>query len=447
MTTFQKPDLTALNALYGDYARAMGWLNAEPELEPLGPLHLTGWQRLRRAVEAQTLEDAKRWNDPCTVVMNLEDVVQTGRVTLRVTDYAAVCALRADARETGAPPPVMLSATAVVTGPDGTLLLHQRAITSSTYPGALHTFGGGSTGERADLVALSSRSAMELGCDVAGPPTIELLSAVNTAMTVAPKHRDFDGLIVDLRGEAGSDDVFRAIVGLRSRFLAWLGKQNAVPTSNVPLVLIGGAVELDAARRWSVRRGGPALWFSLGVELVEASEDGVPWQAVRASVDRLKSHPVVQMSTRIHTIFPSGSPAVTCLAWHDGVPAAPVLNDTDRPGEMKELGFPCPSTFELQGGLSAPLPADLREAVVRYCVVALAGDQGRKTGACGYTSLPGRGWWYSEGTGRDIVEGVDWIIVHARVSLAQAEAAAAYLRWAWLQDYVFMTLDGRAVGF
>jgi len=84
---------------------------------------------------------------------------------------------------------------------------------------------------------------------------------------------------------------------------------------------------------------------------------------------------------------------------------------------------------------------------VRYCVVALAGDKGRKTGECGYTSLPGRGWWYSEGTGRDVVEGVDWIIVHAKVTLAQAQAAAAYLRWAWLQDFVFMTLDGRAVGF
>ena len=143
MGASQEPDLTALNVLYGKHARAIGWLNAEPELEPLGPLHLTGWQRLRRAVEAQTLEDMKRWNDPCAVVMNLEDVVSTGRITLQVTDYAAVSALRADAREKGAPPPVMLSAAAVVTGPDGTLLLHQRAITSSTYPGALHTFGGG----------------------------------------------------------------------------------------------------------------------------------------------------------------------------------------------------------------------------------------------------------------------------------------------------------------
>jgi hypothetical protein len=440
--------------LYSGQARAIGWLDNDPELEPLGPLALTGWQRLGRAVEAQALEDANRWNDPCAVVMNMEEVVEASRVSLWVTDYAAVCALRADAREKGTPPPIMLSAAAVVTGPDETLLLHQRAGASSTYPGALHTFGGGyvpkrerrpdaedlsltdtirrefleetrislteekahrlwvtepatgfaqcvylglrassrkasgrwegetvvvaterdlvellrdtrrwvptghlhvvawlmvgapgfaaltegrakaladeivaggaldgwagpwpahtpgaarhqdvpaggATAEHADFVALSSRSAVELGCDVAGPPTPELLDAVKTAATVAPKHRDFDGLVVDLRGEVRTDEVFRATIGLRSSFLSWLRGRGNAPASNVPLVLIGGAVELDAVRRWSARHGGPALWFSLGIELVETSEAGVPWPAVRAAVDRLEPHPVVQMSTRI----------------------------------------------------------------------------------------------------------------------------------------------------
>lgn len=93
------------------------------------------------------------------------------------------------------------------------------------------------------------------------------------AATVAPRHRDFDGLVVDLRGEEGSDGVFRKIVDLRGSFLSWLGGKAVDLASNVPIVLVGGAVELDAARRWSMDHGGPALWFSLGVELVELSKD------------------------------------------------------------------------------------------------------------------------------------------------------------------------------
>ncbi len=76
----------------------------------------------------------------------------------------------------------------------------------------------------------------------------------------------------------------------------------------------------------------------------------------------------------------------------------------------------CPSTYQLEGGLSVALPAGLQRAVLHHVVAQITGDEkGNYTGFSGYTSIPGRGWWYSENACQEVEKRVEWVMVHAKI--------------------------------
>ena len=116
------------------------------------------------------------------------------------------------------------------------------------------------------------------------------------------------------------------------------------------------------------------------------------------------------------------------------------------PTQHAQFCLACPSTYQLEGGLSVALPAGLQRAVLHHVVAQITGDEkGNYTGFSGYTSIPGRGWWYSENACQEVEKRVEWVMVHAKIDRVAVASLARYLQWAWLQDLVFVTLDGANV--
>jgi hypothetical protein len=286
------------------------------------------------------------------------------------------------------------------------------------------------------------------------------------ALVVTRPAENYAGLVIDLRSVdlAEIPDYFARVASLRRTALDWVrgaARGHAKPDAARPVVMVLPVGGREAMTRWLDLHGGPALWFSLGIDVLEAgrlgtNDDGIAprrrpsdgeaiVKVAAEAIKRLRVHPLVAMGERARSLFrtPHGDRAILSPLYthYDdrGFPACPDGSDA-RPAAPCELGIICPGTYQLEGSLSVPLPSEVRRSVLHH-VLARITPRSRR----GYTALQGRGWWLNDMTAEGIEEPVDLVLIHTRLRPQVAKRVAAYLRWAWLQDEVFVTFDGRAL--
>ena len=302
--------------------------------------------------------------------------------------------------------------------------------------------------------------------------------------------------VIDFRGWDNrlDHDLLQAIAERRSGLLNWVLDKDAgdVPPSAIPIVLICATQGMVRdLRTWAtVTLGVPSFWFAAGIEVLVVDEretriDVLAEQKLRPLVDgvdramhRLHQHPLLADGPRARELFAKSDmkpesestgglklPAIRGLQYEYELPTA-------------ELRIVLPGTYQLKGGLSVPLDRDLIDDVLLYVVTRLtATKSGNPSGGTGYTLLEGHGLWFNDEAQRFVEEPVRLALTHlhygekydpkverpdeakltegerkARYRIRQEKShqdlrtqmneVARYLRFAWLQDVVFVTLDG-----
>lgn len=223
------------------------------------------------------------------------------------------------------------------------------------------------------------------------------------------------------------------------------GPGSAKPDAEPVVVLVQGDPAAEGGlREYAWRHGGPALWFAMGYAiLVQRPGSGELTKAhAEAARARLRAHPICEEGgNRWADLFSQRKV--------DGDPSGYPTIDPCQLGESPrraELVFAVPTTYQRADGTSDLIPHDVRWDTVKWVLLRLTGTPGGAYGAeSGYTTWRGGGWWFHDRRREPVDEGVDLVSIHAPVSAAMAWSTVRYLRWAWLQEEVFATLDGRRV--
>jgi len=263
-------------------------------------------------------------------------------------------------------------------------------------------------------------------------------------------------LVFDLR-DVGLQELSRRDRGVlwqveeaRRDLLRWITGHGRRPEAVPPIVLVhSGSSQVHHLQAEYARRGVPSFLFSLGIEVVDATLQAPTKlvSCVQAAIGRACAHPLVARSSRADELF--GSRKVD--ASFEGLPTfirMPRRESTGGGDHKHELRITVPSTYQIKGGHSIPLPDIIRDEVVRQVVTTLTcGEHKEPTYDTGYTLLPGSGCWFSTNAGLHVQEAVSLLLSHlSRIDENSAKSIARYLRFSWLQDYVFATLDGKVVG-
>ena len=162
-------------------------------------------------------------------------------------------------------------------------------------------------------------------------------------------------------------------------------------------------------------------------------------QGAKAAVTRLQGHPIVAAKDRALELF--GTCKVDALTRGEDAFQRP-----KKKVHRRELSLFLPGTYQSEGGASHPLSNDLVIPVLRHIVLAYTGNEGRPSETTGYTLIPGAGFWFSQNAMTYVEEPIQIAVIHLEnVDLPRVRSLIRYLRFAWLQDMVFATLDGQAV--
>ncbi len=281
------------------------------------------------------------------------------------------------------------------------------------------------------------------GFRIEGPPTEETIHRLSGRLS------NYDGVVIDIREckipEAVS--IIDAVASLRSDVCRWVATPGVDKPRTVALVLfVGSPPDERALIDYATEHlDCPSFWFVTGCEIVIVPREETDislynlFVRSKAAFDRLSLHPLLSEGERGKKLFAEHR----IDALRKGDDAFRRLVGTE---EVRELRIVLPSTYQLEGGASIPLPGHLVEAVFRHVVIELTGKvRGVPTAKTGYTLLDGRGSYFSEKSGRHVEETIHLAQVHLKISVAQAKSLVRYLCFAWLQDEVFCTLDGKVV--
>jgi hypothetical protein len=286
--------------------------------------------------------------------------------------------------------------------------------------------------------------ASDLVC--VGPPTLQTLARVRDRICDADS--GVDGAIIDLRAGEIEEVTLTALAELRRPLMDWLTHSAGAHPRVVPITVL--CADAPAVRRlldFAERvYDCPSFWFATGWEILAhrrfdgaTDDDGNLFRDGLLALDRLRNHPLVADGDRAEELRAC---AVDALG--------PGLDAFERPwhpsGTRRHLQIIVPSTYQLRGGGSVLLSTPHINEVLRYLVVELtARARGVPSHEAGCTILRGEGWWYSPQARRWIDEEVRSAHIYLRIEPRQARSVVRYLRFAWLQDTIFCTLDGRAV--
>ena len=295
-------------------------------------------------------------------------------------------------------------------------------------------------------VAADKIVASDLTC--VGPPDREHLEDLR--IRSAQRRLDVCGAVLDVRGGLDGDDI-HALFEVRQPLLDWITNafHAEVRPHVFPLVVLCDDAPfarrlIDFAER---DYDCPSFWFATGCEVLAERRDGTAMpdgeallDAALAALRRLEAHPLVAGGQRADELFKE----------HHVDALGAGRRAFERPwrveGHIRDLCIVVPSTYQLEGGTSVTLNAGIVNDVLRHVVVKLtATPDGAPSEAAGCTLLEGEGWWYSRHARRWVDEPVRAAHIHLCIEERQAQSLVRYLRFAWLQDTIFCTLDGKVV--
>lgn len=266
------------------------------------------------------------------------------------------------------------------------------------------------------------------------------------------------GCAFDLTDCPPLDDVLPLVGSLRDEVFNWVCCGRGQPRAQNPIVLLcRDAASCSEVEDWAARRFWcPAIWFALGVHILDVNsilkfeakyEDmdegfGVAlsetlWNAIAAALEGLRHSPLVGMGHRAAALFcgREQSDRPNCL---DGRLHA--LIEIPPPAQRHEIMVLRPSTYQLEGGLTVPLPTSVLEKTTAHIVSCMSPPKD-----LGWTEVQGTGRWFNERFGQVIREEVTRIEIVAKVHQAALRFLSGYLRFSWLQDLVIVTYDGRSL--
>jgi hypothetical protein len=267
----------------------------------------------------------------------------------------------------------------------------------------------------------------------------------------------YDGVVVDLREQPLTDDLLEGVASLRKDLCWWVTTPGVDRPRMVGVVLLVDkpSVERELIDYAALRMDCPSFWFATGCEIVIESPgaDVTHWMAgdgvkqCAAALKRLSLHPLIADGDRGAELFRD------CGVDALGVGRDAFLRRIPRDfrmacGDPSELRVVLPSTYQLEGGATMPLPGDMVGAVFRHVVTELTGKgegRGRPSEDTGFSVLHGRGSYYSEKRGQHVEEAIQLAQIQLEISRDQVRSLVRYLRFAWLQDSVFCTLNGKVV--
>ena len=271
-------------------------------------------------------------------------------------------------------------------------------------------------------------------------------------------------LVLDLRFLERSQlgRLLSRLVTIRQPLMAWLTGTGPRPPRCPPVVLLLSPTSPAAYfNRWAGWfLDCPAFWFAAGFELVDGpalppeTDDPTPLvELIKPRLDRLEQHPLVIMGPRADELFKDSKHKLSGLGPGRHAYDRTFIN-ADKPQEVR---IAMPGTFQLEGGLSVPLPAGLTHEVIKRVLLSIAGHeeavtegelQGwryRPSEYTGCTLIPGNGWWYSANASQYVDEPIELAMSHLKVDSRHLKSLERYLRFAWLQDAVFITQGGAVI--
>lgn len=132
--------IARLNAAFSGEAQIYCQTPREPVLHIEGEYRLTASQKEEAARQREVLRREDRPNDMHAIVVEEPAWQSTpARMRIQTIDYAGIVALRNE----GSRPPVLSSATLILSQVSGQILIHRRGTSVAKYCSHLHTFGGG----------------------------------------------------------------------------------------------------------------------------------------------------------------------------------------------------------------------------------------------------------------------------------------------------------------